>query len=141
MSKLSKKWLNNFILFGANQYPKPESEVQFLPDRKFRFDHAWPHPRIMIAVEIEGGQFGVKCRKCGGSGSVFIDRRTVLACASCGGSGRVPGGHQSAKGLARDCEKNNLAVRNGWKLFRFSTSMIDESKYYQPLFHLLPKER
>lgn len=30
-----------------------EREYQFLPDRKFRFDFAWPGPRV--AVEMEGG--------------------------------------------------------------------------------------
>ncbi len=34
-------------------FPNPIKEYQFLPDRKFRFDYAWPAQRI--ALEIEGG--------------------------------------------------------------------------------------
>ena len=105
---LEKKWLNNFILFGGNQYPRPLEHKKFMDTRKFEFDFCWPD--LMIACEIEGGQW-------------------------------IKGGHTSGKGLQRDCEKNNFAVLHGWKLFRFSTSMIDESKYYNPLFHLLPKVR
>lgn len=33
--------------------PKPEREFKFHPDRRWRFDFAWPDLRI--AVEIEGG--------------------------------------------------------------------------------------
>ena len=33
--------------------PKPETEFQFYPDRKWRTDLAWP--KYKLAVEIEGG--------------------------------------------------------------------------------------
>ena len=33
--------------------PKPRREYQFVPDRKWRFDFAWP--TLMVAVEVEGG--------------------------------------------------------------------------------------
>lgn len=33
--------------------PEPQREFQFLPDRKFRFDLAWPEHGI--AVEVHGG--------------------------------------------------------------------------------------
>lgn len=33
--------------------PEPEREYRFLPDRKWRFDRAWPD--VALAVEIEGG--------------------------------------------------------------------------------------
>jgi len=68
-------------------------------------------PDSMIAVEVQGGQWMPK------------------------------GGHNSGSGLQRDCEKYNEAQLKGWKVFLFSTSMLDESKYYKPLFQLLPKVR
>ena len=33
--------------------PEPIAEYQFVEDRRWRFDYAWPHSKI--AVEIEGG--------------------------------------------------------------------------------------
>lgn len=35
--------------------PKPETEYQFWPDRKFAFDLAWPE--LGLACEIEGGRW------------------------------------------------------------------------------------
>ena len=107
-SKLESKWLMNFKLFGGNRYVLPESGVRFDTKRKYEFDFAWPS--LMIAVEVEGGQW-------------------------------IKGGHTTGTGLQRDCEKYNLAQANGWKVFRFSTSMVDESKHYNYLYHLLPRIR
>ena len=53
----------------------------------------------------------------------------------------IKGGHNSGTGLQRDCEKFNAAQARGWKVFLFSTSMIDERKYYNDLFRMLPKVR
>lgn len=39
-----------FALFGL---PKAEKEWRFHPERKWRFDYAWPDKKI--AVEVEGG--------------------------------------------------------------------------------------
>jgi hypothetical protein len=33
--------------------PEPEREYRFVPDRRWRFDLAWPE--LLLAVEIEGG--------------------------------------------------------------------------------------
>ena len=35
------------------QFPGHESEYKFHPERRWKFDHAWPHAHI--ALEIEGG--------------------------------------------------------------------------------------
>lgn len=35
--------------------PAPEVEYQFLKERKWRFDFAWPHRKV--ALEVEGGTF------------------------------------------------------------------------------------
>lgn len=34
---------------------KPEREYLFHPKRRWRFDFAWPDPKIKLAVEVEGG--------------------------------------------------------------------------------------
>lgn len=134
MSALSEKWLFNFRIFSGG-YPDPKAEVRFHVTRKYTLDYAFLDK--MIAVEVEGGQFGVKCRKCGGTGLAKYGRAFAYKCTSCRGTGKVSGGHQSQAGLARDCEKYNLAQSMGWKVFRFSTSMIEQRKYYLPLFRVL----
>lgn len=35
-------------------------------------------------------------------------------------------GHNTGKGISRDCEKNNLAVSCGWKVYRFTKEMIED---------------
>jgi very-short-patch-repair endonuclease len=47
-TNLSNFWKN----FG---YPEPVPEFKFHPNRRWRFDFAWPDK--MIAVEVEGGIF------------------------------------------------------------------------------------
>ena len=39
----------------ADKLPPYEREYRFDPDRRFRFDFAWPH--LKLAVELEGGIF------------------------------------------------------------------------------------
>ena len=138
LTKLEKDWLGNFKLFGQNLYPLPLVHQRFMISRKFELDFAWPSP-LMICVEVEGGQWGVKCKRCGGTGEVLNKTGSwVESCPVCFGKKRTAGGHTSGTGLARDCEKNNYAVLHGWKMFRFTVSMIEESKYYKPLFEMLP---
>jgi hypothetical protein len=40
-------------LFAKHNLPVPVAEYQFHPERRWRFDWAWPEHKI--AVEIEGG--------------------------------------------------------------------------------------
>ncbi len=53
-SALEEKFLAVF-LSAVPTAPKPEREFRFHPDRKWRFDFAWP--RHKTAVEIDGGIF------------------------------------------------------------------------------------
>ena len=73
----------------------PEEEYKFLPDRRFRFDFAWP--RWKLAVEIEGATW----------------------------SG---GRHSRGKGFENDCIKYNLAVRDLWRVLRFTTQMVKDGR-------------
>ena len=41
------------VLIGAPEY---RSEYRFCPNRRWRFDYAWPD--LMIAIEYEGGIWG-----------------------------------------------------------------------------------
>lgn len=40
-------------LLKQEKLPIPETEYKFCPDRKWRFDYAYP--KLMIAIEQEGG--------------------------------------------------------------------------------------
>lgn len=75
----------------------PESEYRFCPERKFRFDFAWPDKKI--ACEQEGG--------------IWLRGRS---------------GHSSGVGIRRDMEKSNLALRLGWRVFRFTPQEIKKGE-------------
>ena len=44
-----------FAMLGVADLPVPETEYRFWPERKFRFDYAWPEKHL--ALEVEGGIF------------------------------------------------------------------------------------
>ena len=75
----------------AEDIPEPEREVQFVPDRRWRFDLAWPERRI--AFECEGG--------------------TWMQTAT----GRSKG-HAHPKRFAEDCIKYSAAAIYGWMVIR-----------------------
>lgn len=50
----------------AGEFPDPEREHRFHPERKWRFDFAFPS--LKVAVEIEGGTFGRWSRHTTGAG-------------------------------------------------------------------------
>jgi len=64
----------------------------------------------------------------------FIDK---MIAAEVEGGQWTSGRHTRGAGYANDCEKYNLAQSMGWKVFRFTTSMIDKYEYYIPLFRAL----
>jgi len=76
---------------------RPEQEYKFHRDRDWRFDLAWP--RIMIAIEGEGGIFQKKPS------------------------------HSSISGILRDIEKYNAATMAGWTVLRIHRGMIDDGSY------------
>ncbi len=80
----------------VNKLTQFEREYRFHPSRKWRFDFA--APRLLIAVEIEGGIFGKKSA------------------------------HNTGTGILRDMEKSNEAQRLGWRVFRFAAHDIKSGR-------------
>lgn len=80
--------------FRHHGLPEPVPEYQFMPERRFRFDWAWPYiggPHAVVdckvALEIQGGLFA-----------------------------RLPGGHNRGAQIRREHEKRNLAAVRGWRI-------------------------
>ena len=69
-----------------------EEEYRFDPERKWRFDFAYP--KWKIGIEVEGGTW----------------------------SG---GRHTRGSGYEKDCEKYNAAAMQGWKVYRFTRSQLE----------------
>jgi very-short-patch-repair endonuclease len=53
LPRVSKLEAEFDLLVRVNRWPVPEREYRFMPNRRFRFDRAWPS--IKLAVELEGG--------------------------------------------------------------------------------------
>ncbi len=105
----------------------PVLEYRFHPIRRWRFDGAWP--ARMLAFEVEGGGWGVKCRRCGGTGHAIGSVSPGGGkCTLCRGSGRSPGRHTRGKGFEQDCEKYNSAALLGWRLVRFTPDMVRDGR-------------
>jgi len=63
-----------------------------------RFRFDFSWPDILLAVEVDGGTWW--------------------------GTGR----HSRGLGYERDCEKHNLAALQGWRVFRFTSSMVRDGR-------------
>jgi very-short-patch-repair endonuclease len=98
--QLSKSDLEAAFLFyiDALDLPKPNREWRFHPERRWRFDFAWPDR--MVAVECEGG--------------VWMQTK----------SGRSKG-HAHPARFEADCEKYSTAAAMGWKVLRVTAGMLD----------------
>jgi hypothetical protein len=83
-------------LIQAHGLPAPQTEFQFLPDRKFRADYCWPE--AMVIVEKNGG--------------IFRGGKSVM------------GGHSAGAGILRDMEKSNLAQLAGWTYLQFTPGQL-----------------
>lgn len=79
----------------ATKLPGPKKEFQFHPERKWRFDYAWPDHKV--ALEVEGGVFGH---------------------TKGDGTKSKKGAHSSVSGMLRDMEKYNAAAALGWRIIR-----------------------
>lgn len=81
----------------ATGLPEPESEYRFHPDRRWRFDLAWP--AAMVACEVEGG--------------IWMQTDT--------GRGK---GHAHPERFTGDCEKYSEAAICGWRLIRATPEQV-----------------
>jgi len=92
-SKLEAQFLFQCRAVGLDL---PAREVKFHPDRKWRIDFSWVHPKNsvrLIGLEIDGGVF----------------------------SG---GRHTRGTGFTADCEKLNEANLLGWTIFRATAAHV-----------------
>lgn len=98
MSELSDK----FSLYWHTYLKGPvlTPEHRFSEGRRWRFDFAMP--AIKVAFEVEGLVVG-------------FDKKTGKPRKS---------RHTTTKGYSDDCEKYNEAVKLGWRVLRFTSSMI-----------------
>ena len=88
--------------------PAPETEYYAIPERKFRWDGAYPE--IGLLYEVQGGIW-------------------------------QKGGHSTGTGITRDCEKNNLAVQNGWRVLYFTGDMVNSGEALRVIEKELKNER
>lgn len=79
-------------------------EYKFCGNRQWRFDFC--HYTARVAVELEGGTFGVgkPCHVC---------------------KRRQAAGHQTAAGMDANAEKYNAAAELGWLVLRYTRRMLD----------------
>lgn len=78
--------------------PQWEREFHFCPDRAFRADFAWPEQKIL--AEVQGG-------------SASRDRNV---------------GHASPLRYEQDCERMAEAVLRGYRVFWFTTKMVEDGR-------------
>lgn len=97
MSKVEDLLLSQLKMI---KLPEPVREHRFHPERKWRFDFAWPD--FKLAVEVEGITFYGKNK----NGSMKLGR------------------HQTAKGVNGDCEKYGAAMELGWDVYRCTQQMV-----------------
>ena len=64
------------LICKADGLPMPEPEFKFHPQRRFRFDYAWP--KQLIALEVDGGVW-TRGRHTRGSGFMRDQEKTNLA--------------------------------------------------------------
>jgi hypothetical protein len=87
------------LVWSPYGLPSPQAEYRFHPVRRWRFDYAWPDRKI--AVERQGG---IWMRGITGRG----------------------GAHSLPSNIIRDMEKNNAAVRLGWRVFLFTPRELEK---------------
>jgi very-short-patch-repair endonuclease len=98
------------LIWWSLDGPEPQPEYEFnKPLTKHRFDFAWPD--VKVAVEVEGGIF----------------------------TSKEVGAHVRGVRYSEDCRKYNRAQILGWRVFRFTTLMIDDLTQYEAVLEYLYK--
>ena len=107
-SELELELLSYIRMVGL---PEPIREYKAIPERRFRFDMAYP--KYMLLIEIQG--------------DIWAGKRGEQS------------GHTSGVGLLRDYEKNNLAVANGWRVLYFAGNTIRSGEAVKQIEEMLEK--
>ena len=108
-------------LLWGNGIEEPQRQYQFSPTRRFRADFAWP--KYMIILEIDGGTYSRRARKC-------------PVC------GRAPtGAHNTPSGYESDRERDAHAAILGWTVIRVTTRMVQDGRMVDIIKQLLVNRR
>lgn len=92
------------LSMGEETFALQCQAYKFTPEREFKFIEGrkfafdFAFPEAMIAIEIEGGTSFGKSR------------------------------HSRGEGFENDCRKYNAATSLGWRVFRFSTAMVQKGE-------------
>ncbi len=123
-SNLEATFDHRWHAFAPPDLSDPVTQHRFYPERKWRWDRAWPDH--MLAVELDGaggGGYGrlVYCLTCGD---------VVRAKRGDGSPGKkllVPyPSHASGGQSKRDAEKQNAGVELGWRVLRYTAVQLAE---------------
>ena len=101
----------DFQITAAGLADGCERQYPFLPGRRFRADFAWPRRKLI--VETDGG--------------IYMR----------GGRG---GGHNTGTGYERDRRRDALAMLDGWRVLRVTSSMITDGFALECIERILKHE-
>jgi len=94
-------------------------EFRFHKTRRWKFDFAWPE--ALIAFEIEGGTETLGWMKTKSGRTVPKQSR-----------------HLTPKGFKEDAIKYNTAAEMGWRVFRFTPSMVNSGDAFAVAQRVIP---
>jgi len=88
--------LEALLLWQLKDAGLPEPTVQFKAIADRRYRWDFAYPDYRLLIEVQGGTWVANT------------------------------GHTSGRGVARDCEKANLATVNGWRVLLFTGDMVKD---------------
>ena len=98
----------------APDYDEPEQQYKFHPKRRWRLDFAWPRGwEYPPWIETENGPRGK------------LVLRSPVAVELHGGTWSG-GRHVRGEGFRKDREKMNAATSTDWRVFEFTTGMLED---------------
>jgi hypothetical protein len=112
--------------------PEPETEQKFHPDRKWKFDYAWP----AVVANRPLYDRDARIQWAGVCEDMEITEKVSLAIEIQGGT-YLRGKHSRGAGQANDMEKYNEAQRLGWRVLLFDSNMISSQPKRQKCVDLV----
>lgn len=125
----------------ACHLPEPQTQHRWHPTRDYRADFAYPDPRTMLLVEVDGGLNVGRRNRSQQAMDAQLDALTALA-------GLAPlkrqrqGGHNSAEGYEHDRIRDAEALALGWTVLRVTPAMIERGEavaYIERILHTLSR--